>query len=543
MDRQVDERQQDKRQAQKYEQSGKEVNVSRRKLLGAAGTAAVTGLLLGGKVGFSEQSVLESVYGGNGGDDCYESGLIFNVLAFGAVGDGVTDDTSAIQACINQSPREGVIYFPPTAAHYKVSSLTVPNHKHGLKLAGAGKNKSTIVFSASTAFSIQSEFVHVESLRLTGPGFMVEGSCLFRDERPGHTADFDLRLRDCQIHNVETVTEAKGRGVVIDDCQFGTIRRYIMKADFPASAVFQPGPEDIQKYDTGFRGFIFRNNRIHYGPCIILHNTGWNKKSLTGVLISGNQLEGSVSYIEGYVSHAEVSGNIHYHCGNVREALFILHGCENLHIDAQVSGMKRSADGFEKYYNKLVHCTGEYKNLTIRANLQDVWSHVCYFNAGGTQLDVEITARNICKKDAATCSLVHFAGANASYEGVRIRAAVQSPGPAFAAVTRLGNRVVRYNVREIDIEGAFKAYHNLDPAEEGCRKTASGVYAGNGASSQKITLNYAPATVQIGSNSAYQALKNVGSSVVAPEVTLADDGFIVSGDANASGSVFTYIAQ
>lgn len=53
--------------------------------------------------------------------------LYFNVIDFGAVGDGVTDDTAAIQAAINAAnPRGGVVYFP--RGDYLISSgLTVDN--------------------------------------------------------------------------------------------------------------------------------------------------------------------------------------------------------------------------------------------------------------------------------------------------------------------------------------------------------------------------------------------------------------------------------
>jgi len=64
--------------------------------------------------------------------------------------------------------------------------------------------------------------------------------------------------------------------------------------------------------------------------------------NLSGVLITGNQLEGSTTYIEGYVRNCEITNNIHYHIGNVREALIILHGCDNVNIELNVSGKKKS---------------------------------------------------------------------------------------------------------------------------------------------------------------------------------------------------------
>lgn len=60
---------------------------------------------------------------------------VYNVKNYGAVGDGVTDDTTAIQAAINAAPNGSTVFFP--ASTYKITaelSITKP-----LVLAGAGR--------------------------------------------------------------------------------------------------------------------------------------------------------------------------------------------------------------------------------------------------------------------------------------------------------------------------------------------------------------------------------------------------------------------
>lgn len=66
-----------------------------------------------------------------------------SVLEFGAKGDGVTDDTSAIQAALNSLDHNGALYFPPTGgAAYKVSrSLLLPS-RVGLSLFGSPGRKA-----------------------------------------------------------------------------------------------------------------------------------------------------------------------------------------------------------------------------------------------------------------------------------------------------------------------------------------------------------------------------------------------------------------
>jgi polygalacturonase len=63
------------------------------------------------------------------------AGKIVNVAAFGARGDGVKDDTAAIQAAINAASAGSTIYFP--AGTYLVSGLIL-ERRSGLSLAGEG---------------------------------------------------------------------------------------------------------------------------------------------------------------------------------------------------------------------------------------------------------------------------------------------------------------------------------------------------------------------------------------------------------------------
>lgn len=467
--------------------------------------------------------------------------LYVNVLDYGAKGDGITDDTIAIQDCINKTSSTGVIFFPSTGSFYNVTSLNIPQDKNNLKLLGTGMVQSCIYFSSSIGISIQAEGVYIDSLKIKGAGIYTPDSYIFKDQRPNNRADFDITIRNCFILDVETVVYCRGRGVIIEFNAFYRIRHQIIKADFPLLEGFQPGLENTQTYNSGFRGFIFRDNRVHYSPCEILNNVGKNKMNLSGVLITGNQLEGSTAYIEGYVRNCVISNNIHYHIGNVREALIMLHGCDNVNIELNVSGKKVANEGLDSYSNKIVHCTGKYNNLTIKANIQDVYKDVFYFNAGGKNLDIHVNANNICRADASCYSLLKLDNEAVVYDGVNIHGTINSPSSQFTAVKCCGNIVKNHNVN-LDIIGDFLSYSNLDSCLPSTRKTVSGLYSGDGTENRQITIRYNPAIVQVYSNNFF-GIKHIGTSLLAPDLTINNSGFTVTSTANVLNEIYVYIVQ
>lgn len=72
-----------------------------------------------------------------------------SVADFGAVGDGVTDDTAAIQAAFDAG--SGVVFFPE--GNYLISTaITVDGSRGGLDIYGAGLTKSRITCSGCSAF-------------------------------------------------------------------------------------------------------------------------------------------------------------------------------------------------------------------------------------------------------------------------------------------------------------------------------------------------------------------------------------------------------
>lgn len=105
---------------------------------------------------------------------------VYDVKAYGAAGDGTTDDTSAIQATIDAAANEdGVVYFPLASSGYVSGSIELPNSR--IMLYGGGASVSVIAASGTTGalFTLPSsstlDHVRVYNLQFDGNSEGVHG--------------------------------------------------------------------------------------------------------------------------------------------------------------------------------------------------------------------------------------------------------------------------------------------------------------------------------------------------------------------------------
>ncbi|GAA5531049.1 glycosyl hydrolase family 28-related protein [Herpetosiphon gulosus] len=113
---------------------------------------------------------------------------IFNVHAFGAIGDGVTDDTSAIQAALNAAaPVGGVVWLTPTAHAYRChGGLTIPPHvtlkggysgmRRGLQLWGEAARGSTLHVYTTDVFLTMSHNTILDGVEIFYPEQVTQGT-------------------------------------------------------------------------------------------------------------------------------------------------------------------------------------------------------------------------------------------------------------------------------------------------------------------------------------------------------------------------------
>lgn len=139
---------------------------------------------------------------------------IYNVMEYGAVGDGSTNDASAIQDAIDAweaADNGAVLYFPPTKVFKTTSSLLASF------TSGTTYNKSIVGYGAvinanhsGAAFEIRrtGASVYVQRLVIEGLNFDADGSptsqLLLAGGDDGDGAIFRVVLRDVQCDNFAT---------------------------------------------------------------------------------------------------------------------------------------------------------------------------------------------------------------------------------------------------------------------------------------------------------------------------------------------------
>lgn len=144
-----------------------------------------------------------------------DHGTVLNVKAFGATGDGTTDDAAAIGAAVTALAQGDTLYFP--AGTYKVSSATLAAYASGVgwsftvdnvRVLGAGRERTSIELTGSTEtgvfYKINGSGLHIEGINVVGNNEATADSAVGSAVAVYNTSanDYqDLTVRNCSFSN------------------------------------------------------------------------------------------------------------------------------------------------------------------------------------------------------------------------------------------------------------------------------------------------------------------------------------------------------
>jgi len=308
--------------------------------------------------------------------DALQNELVVNVRDEGAIGDGVADDTAAIQAVIDANENMGSVVLMPTGTYRLTASL---EPKSGMRIVAWG---ARIVHAMDThpfeCTAVVNDF-HIEGLYSENEGAPggSEPTFFFADATAGG------RIHNCSFVGVECVGYGQGYSV---DGLATLLPKTAAGADLPTDFT---GNEGVVKWDrciirntleetfigsAGGHGIFTRadyssiiNCRIYSmqggillgaNNCIIADNQILNCWFDNAVRTSGNNLTISGNYIELTLAdgigmtnsqHVTIANNVFVNCGN--GAIRPQAGCEDMTITGNVCEMGTTTAHFIRGFN------------------------------------------------------------------------------------------------------------------------------------------------------------------------------------------------
>jgi hypothetical protein len=245
---------------------------------------------------------------------------VYNVKAYGAVGDGVADDTAEIAATVTACPVGGVVFIP--AGDYLLSSPITINKS--INLVGTGR--TTILHQSADENLIELgtvstvHFIRVEKMFLTSAATTAGKSLIYIGYRASRNVFSDLLLFG---------------GYYGIYCHGAMLNRYYnITTDSDASAFAACSANQTWIYLEA-SGAFRPNNNLFYGTRLVggvrgLHMSGSNSEC--GIAIFGGEFEGLSSggvLIENVGQYVIIEGT--HHEGGVDSGIQIV-GCATVDI-------------------------------------------------------------------------------------------------------------------------------------------------------------------------------------------------------------------
>lgn len=247
------------------------------------------------------------------------NGTVFYPQMFGAVGDNVHDDTTAIQLAINaaQAVPRGVVEFPPGL--YKVTSTL--NITSGIALRGVGYNSvykplggsQLIIYGAIIGVSVVTDdAIFVDKLGFTSAGSAITLFTVNTDNSAFNTTNVLSVFRDCMFVGGQFGINAPGIGLyTLDNCNFQNQSNISCQTDIVTAqagggdcnitnCVFSGAPSNGHFRTGTLGGMRIVNNKFNSSngtSSIGFISSVVSSVSMSPIIISGNSIEGTIAGI------------------------------------------------------------------------------------------------------------------------------------------------------------------------------------------------------------------------------------------------------
>lgn len=216
---------------------------------------------------------------------------------FGAVGDGETDDTAAIQAMFDAMPLDSMAIF--TAANYLISDTIVISH-HDLRVSGIVRSEyCTNIHTTATsgiAFKVTGFGFSVNDITFSATKKTNDGVTLIDldADTSGRDGNIDAEFRNCCFWNAQKGIVVRGRNVRTHNCLFSNLD---IGEHFLQTAI-----------NTDNRGYVISDNRFHSVKQAVKYDVNNNLKN-KNCIIQNNFCDMCDCLIVGFSGGHVIKGN------------------------------------------------------------------------------------------------------------------------------------------------------------------------------------------------------------------------------------------